>query len=403
MTEQLVQLNKKTKYNEFADKNPFENINKLLNHMDRFSAWGQGKDPFPVNIELFGTNYCNFSCFFCVSAFSHIGNPTMTKDEKNKALNHLDTINAISSNPERRKGLDPIYVKKFLKEAKELGLKSITGSGGGEITMWSGFREVMEYAKEIGLEIALMTNGAWNKKDTEFIKDNMKWVRVSLDTFDSVRYRNEKATGLFPKVIENIKNVVGGKAKIGLNCNVGDYNKDEIIEFSVDAKKLGVNYAQYRPILPLWFDTSVNQNYRKPYPKEWVEELKPKLFAAEQLSTDDFKVYISWDKFEGMAMPNFGRLYDKCKYHHFQCVLNADGNLYVCAYRMLEPDKFAFGNIYEQSAEEIWNSEKRKKVVNFCENDLDIERCQVKCKGENINNFIHLIENPKEESDVNFL
>ena len=65
MTEQLVQLNKKTKYNEFADKNPFENINKLLNHMDRFSAWGQGKDPFPVNIELFGTNYCNFSCFFC--------------------------------------------------------------------------------------------------------------------------------------------------------------------------------------------------------------------------------------------------------------------------------------------------------------------------------------------------
>ena len=257
----LVQLNKKTKYNEFADKNPFENSTKLLQHMDRLSAYFRGEDPFPINMEISPVLYCNQACKFCVSAYNHLGNPSMTKEEKEKALKHLDTIGEISNHPERKKGLDGKYVKKFLKEAKELGLKSITMSGGGESSMWLDFADVVKFAHDIGLEVAMMTNGAWRTKDTEVIGNCMRWIRVSLDSFNEKIYREEKNTNLFPKVIQNIRNVLKYPVKVGLNCNVGDYNKDDILDFAFKSKELGVNYIQYRPILGLPWSVSFNQKY----------------------------------------------------------------------------------------------------------------------------------------------
>ena len=70
MSDDLVKLNKKTKYTEFADNNPFENKIKLLNHLDRLAQWKLNGTAFPVNWECFPTNYCNMSCFFCLVNFA---------------------------------------------------------------------------------------------------------------------------------------------------------------------------------------------------------------------------------------------------------------------------------------------------------------------------------------------
>src|SRR3990167_6886196 len=155
-------------------------------------------------MEIFTTNYCNMSCKFCISSYSHIYNPGMTKEEKQKALKVLDNMSVVSNHPERKKGLDPARMKTFFVEAKSLGLRSITLSGAGEPTAAQGFDKIVKYADEAGLEVALMTNGAFRKKDTALIGNTMRWVRVSLDTFDEERYKKEKITNLFPTVIENI-------------------------------------------------------------------------------------------------------------------------------------------------------------------------------------------------------
>ena len=403
MSDKLIQLEKKTKYTELVDNNPFENKIKLLHHLDRLAEWKLNGTSFPVNWECFPTNYCNFACAFCISAFSHTYNPSMTKEEKKNALKVLDNISAISNHPERRKGLEPERIRTVFIEGKKMGLKSVTFSGGGEPTSAYGFSKIVQYAIDAGLEIALMTNGAFREKDLDIIGNNMKWVRVSLDTYDYDRYKAEKNTHLLPQVLKNIKSLVKYPTKIGLNSNVGDYNKDEILEFAKKSKDIGVNYIQYRPILGLPFENSFNEKYRVQQSTEWVEELIPSLLEAENLSDEGFQVHVSWDKFEGLMKENYGRKYKKCTYHHFQCILDANGFLQVCAYRMNEPDKFAFGNIYENSVEEIWNSQRRKDVLKMTCESLDIEKCQQGCKGDSINSLIHTIENPDKKSDVNFL
>ncbi len=96
------------------------------------------------------------------------------------------------------------------------------------------------------------------------------------------------------------------------------------------------------------------------------------------------------------------RGYDRCVYHYFTCILNADGDLCVCMYH-LGDRRFSFGNIYESSVAEIWHSEQRRKVVAMCLNALDFSTCQACCKGHEINKLIHFIDHPDPAADINFL
>ena len=52
---------------------------------------------------------------------------------------------------------------------------------------------------------------------------------------------------------------------------------------------------------------------------------------------------------------------------------------------------------------DIWHGAKRREVLEHCSNKLDLETCQVCCKGHEINKFLHLVETPDPAMDVNFL
>jgi radical SAM protein with 4Fe4S-binding SPASM domain len=92
----------------------------------------------------------------------------------------------------------------------------------------------------------------------------------------------------------------------------------------------------------------------------------------------------------------------KCVAHFFVCILNADGDLCVCMYH-LGDKRFSFGNIDEQSLSDIWRGAKRREVLDLCSNHLDLETCQVCCKGHEINKFLQLVQTPDPAMDVNFL
>ena len=102
------------------------------------------------------------------------------------------------------------------------------------------------------------------------------------------------------------------------------------------------------------------------------------LRQAEACGTERFRVAVSWDKFKDVQdVPgNFGRVYTKCLYHFFICVLNADGDLCVCMYH-LGDKAFSFGNIYDNTLDEIWAGEKRRQAVEMCANRLDLSAVAV--------------------------
>lgn len=398
----LVQISKKTKYNEFRDDNPFENASKLLYHADRLSEYIKTDSTFPINIEINLIDVCNQACRWCISMYSHISNPSLSAEEKKSRLSIVNESFSAPNNRKIQQGIDIKYLKKFLEDIKRLGTKAIVYSGGGEPMIFKEADEAIQHASNLGFDVGIMSNGQFKKDLIPIIGEMAKWIRISLDTFNAEAYEYQKFTKGFEQVIENIKELVKYPVKVGLNMNIAEWNYKEIIDFAFRGKELGVDYVQYRPVLKLPFEQKYNDPYRTTLGEDLLEKIEILLIAAEQLSDDKFKAMVSWDKFKDIKKDDFGRNYKACEGHNFMNVLGSDGKWQVCMY-YLGDDRFTYGNIYENSADEIWKSNKKKQVDEFTKTKLDLSKCQVSCRLHQKNKLIHLVKNRKEEADINFV
>lgn len=109
----------------------------------------------PVSINLDLTTACNYHCDHCVD---------------------LDILNTgIRYDHDKLKDSLALMAKK--------GLRSVIVIGGGEPTIYPGFKDVMRFMKGLGLQVAIVTNGSGNARIAE-IADCLgpkDWVRLSLD------------------------------------------------------------------------------------------------------------------------------------------------------------------------------------------------------------------------------
>jgi GTP 3',8-cyclase len=64
--------------------------------------------------------------------------------------------------------------------------------------------------------------------------------------------------------------------------------------------------------------------------------------------------------------------------------------------------EFIYGNIYHQDFGEIWHGEKRKKIKDYLEHELDAGKCPPNCRPDAINGYLNEISNPSM-SHVNFI
>lgn len=342
-------------------KNPYDLKLKLIckENIDRLIEYQKNGTCFPVGIEISPTNLCNLNCTWCISKQYH-----------------------------RNESLDIDVLVKFLKEYKELGGKSVTWSGGGEPSRYRYFTEVVQETDRLGIDQGLMTNGLFGNNSLQVAGTIMKWIRVSLDTVDRQRYKEMKGADALGKVKENIKRLSEYPAKLITNMNVAKINEDEILDVALESKRLGANGFQLRPVLPIPSDKTIYI----------PSAIKDAVGGLNYLSTDGFFCNISHDKFEEMLKP---REYKSCTYHNFICVLNSNGDFCVCMYKLYEDD-FTFGNIYKNSLKEIWSSTKRQEVIKHCTN-MDFSKCQICCKGHELNTFLHYIEAVGAFKDRRFL
>ena len=54
----------------------------------------------------------------------------------------------------------------------------------------------------------------------------------------------------------------------------------------------------------------------------------------------------------------------------------------------LGDERFFYGNIYEQSFQEIWEGQKRLNSLRWVENELDASQCRVNCRMDEINRYL---------------
>jgi len=341
---------------------------KILKHIDRVNAWLKRENPRPITVELDMTNVCNHRCPECSGWYFQ---------NRNGDTLSIDLANGI------------------IRQIANAGVRGLIFTGGGEPLCHPNIKEAVKLAYKLGLDTGFITNGTLiNKEIAEVLLECCIWMRVSLDAASKETF--EKIHGLdgnaFDKVVDHIglltkmKKYLNSRATIGVGYLTSDYTKDEMFDMATLCRRLGVDYLQFRPL-------QIHNNGKFEYHRP---DIKGEIFRCVKESKDGYKVLYSKHKYDMMEEENYGRNYKRCFGHQFATVIGADARMYVCCH-MRGYDKYCIGDLKKNTFEEIWNSEKRKKVVE----NIDFRDCVPLCRDNTFNQILWNIKEPREHS--NFL
>ncbi len=348
------------------------NSSKILNHPKRISEWLETGNTSPITYELDLTNNCNSECPYCFGF----------KDRTKYKIS-----------------LDKKFIFDILSQIKKFNGKAVTFTGGGEPLMNSNINDAIKYAKKIGLDVGVITNGILlNISIGETILKNATWLRVSLDAATPEIYK--KSHGLnsdfFYKVCENIKNITSLKKKLHSSTTVGigfltfKESSPDIIKFAKLGKKLGVDYSQFRPLL-----TSYGYK-KKSYERTNSKIISKKITKALELSSEGYDVLYSKHKYDTELYEKNLRNYDKCHGHHFAAVISADKKMYLCCH-LRGVQKYCIGDLSKHSLKQIWLSEHRKNIFE----NIDFKDCPYLCRCDSFNTILWNIK--QQKNHINFL
>lgn len=267
-----------------------------------------------------------------------------------------------------------------IRSCAELGVKAIQYTGGGEPLVHPKIKDALRLTHEVGMEIALVSNGLALDEELIDILATSTWVRISLDAFRRETYsllRRVKQS-CYDTVRTNIASLAKKKKHmvLGVGFVINADNYQEVYDAARMCKDLGADNfrisAAFTPAGLGYFDSF--------YPK--AKELAEKTKA--DLETDTFTVFNLFndrigDLFSGKQQ------YDFCPMKELVPYIGADLNVYTCCVLAYNDNGF-IGSIKDQTFSDLWNSEEKKL---FYQTHSPLKLCQVPCMFENKNNFIN--------------
>jgi len=345
---------------------------KLMYHVSNVNDWLEGKRVYPIYMEISPSGMCNHRCTFCALDFMGY----------------------------QKRFLNTQILKERLQEMGRLGLKSIMYAGEGEPFLHKNMADIIAYTKESGIDVALTTNCVLMKPQiAEKILGITEWIKVSCNAGTAETYSRIHRTKSkdFEKVMENLSNAVKIKRNNRYTCTLGlqilllPENEDEIEDLAKKSKDIGLDYIVVKPY----------SQHPKSYTRKYEDIVYARyLLLAEKLgklNTDEFSVIFrlrtmqKWDQ----QRRNYGR----CLALPFWSYSDAGGNVWGCSI-YLGDERFLYGNIYENTFQEIWEGDKRSQSLRMMEG-LNVDQCRVNCRMDEINGYLWKLRHPPEH--VNFI
>lgn len=308
---------------------------------------------YPISVEMTLTNSCNLKCVYCSD------NELRIRQGKNNEI-------------------ELSVIKKLFSDLSKGGTKGVVLEGGGEPTLYTGFSEIVNYAKQYGLALGLITNGTV-RLNPEVIKE-FEWIRVSLDASSALEYKELKGVDLFERVISNIAFYSEYCNTVGVGYVVTNKNITHIESLVMRLRELGASYIQLRPVVDCdeLYPHNIDLTYLKFY------------------QNNTFAVIVDGMK-ENASSGNHSL---PCKAHSLTSIISGDGSVYLCGrlnvYSWLKP----IGNINTQDFSEIWNSEERHRQSSMVS---DAEFCKKNCPQCRISKFNSLISRLECINSRNFI
>lgn len=353
---------------------------KIMYHPERLAKWLGGlndwekaKKVYPIYVEITSSGACNHRCRFC--ALDYLGYKSGFANFNN--------------------------LKKAIKDMARGGVKSIQFGGEGEPLLHPRIPELIQYAKSLGIDVSLLTNGALLRGD--FLKASLScltWLKVSIDagTPETHLKIHRPKVQDYHDIIANLKNAVKIKKETKSQCTLGSQfiilpdNFHEALTLAKTIKQIGFDYLILKPYSQ--HKKSITREYEGvDYKKYFYLENKLK-----KLSDDNFKLIFRRETMENLA---WEKNYKICHAVPFLwAYLMANGDVYSCS-SFLGDKEFKLGNYNKNSFKEIWEGEKRRRHWHFVKNKLNIGECRENCRMDKINNYLENLNNPPDH--VNFI
>lgn len=354
-------------------KNDRYNIDghKLTHHVHRVADWLDGKNVYPIYVEISPAGACNHRCTFC-------------------------SVDFMGYQPRL---LDASILKERLEEMGRLGIKSVMFAGEGEPFLHKQLAEVIVHAKRSGIDVAITTNGVLLKPEiAEEILGCTEWIKVSCNAGTPESYAKVHQTKLrdFNRVIDNLAQAVQVKKQHNYNCALGlqmillPEVADEVEGLAKLARDIGMDYFVVKPYT---HHLKNAHNFEVQYDNYYhlVEVLS-------ELNTTDFNVVFrttamqKWDKKQ--------RDYHRCQALPFWAYIDAGGTVWGCSV-YLQNERFNYGNIFENSFQAIWEGEKRLSSLQWVQEEFNISTCKLNCRMDEVNRYLWSLKHPPEH--VNFI
>ncbi len=344
---------------------------KLIYHIERVYKWWKGEDIYPIYIEAAPAGGCNQRCIFC--GLDYTGH--------------------------RPSFIDFRCWERFTQEAKEKGVKSILLSGEGEPLLNKDIDKFVESAYQNGLDVAIATNGVlFTSPLCEKCLPYLTWLRISLDAGSpdvySLVHRVDKKE--FNTVVHNVATAVKYKrannyqVTIGIQFLLLKENYEDVEKATVLAKEIGVDYFSVKPYSkhPL----SINNAGTEIDYSKWIG-LEEKLV---KYNSSLFKVIF---RKNAMMRRLREKPYQRCLGLPFWAYINSYGEVYPCS-TFLGLKEYCMGNIHQESFSQIWEGEKRKRIMKRIA-EMDARKCRELCRLDEINAYLWRLKNPPPH--VNFI
>lgn len=346
---------------------------KLMYHVPRVNGWLEGKNIYPLYVEIAASGACNHRCVYC-------------------ALDFMEY---------KPRFLEAVLLKKRLKEMSRLGVKSIMYAGEGEPLLHKNIVDLINHTDEAGIDVALTTNGVLLTKNIlDETLPKITWIKVSINAGTKETYSRIHRTNAsdFNKVIENLHYAARLKHSQGYSCTLGMQlvllpdNYREVVLLAKIAKDIGMDYLVVKPYSQHPFSRTIKYKNIK-YTKYF--KLADRLTAFNDRKFNVvFRIQTmkKWDE--------ASRSYAHCHALPFWAYIDAGGNVWGCS-AYLGDKRFLYGNIYDITFQKLWKGLKRKESIKRAENSLDIKSCRVNCRMDEINRYLGELRNPPEH--VNFI
>ncbi len=343
---------------------------KLIYHPEAVAKWLKGECIYPIEIEISPSGACNLRCVFC-------------------AVDYLGY---------KANFLDKDIVLRDVGFAHKHGLKSVICSGEGEPLLNKHLPEMVNGIKDIGVDVAMSSNGAlFTKEFAEECLKSFTWIRFSIAALEeSAYYEIQKAApGDLERVKKNLADAVEVKKKngyrttLGVQCLLLPGNKDQLPQMASELSKIGVDYLTVKP-----FSQHLHSENHWDVDYQEMGVLEKELKKYE---TNEFVIYFRAD---AMQRVHHEKHYKKCLGLPFMTHIDALGNVWPCIAH-IGVEEYKYGNINENTFEDIWNGE-RRRTVNEKLWTTDINKvCREACRLDKINQYLDELKHPGDH--VNFI